>query len=250
MKNKLIKRRDSMQNDKILIKLVVIGIIIIFVGSSFVSANPREFQKIDLKKDLSTEATLNPGVIFVLDCSGSIDTQEFIGMKNAVKNVDFITCGECDVTGLRLGVVTFRDEAMISVPARVIDDEYTLEDFIYDVNHMPTAGGLGTEMSTGIDAAYRQASHMIVMTDQNPGNPNLALEACESARLKGQKISIAHYSGDYPGYFPFEECTNSDRSYPDQPIGFESFVSNPSEMTQIISSWVRNEFDLDCIQWC
>jgi hypothetical protein len=210
--------------------------IVLIITFIFITMSPS-----NLSKQIPTP-TLRPpppGVVFVMDCSSSIDSSERAGMRTAI-----IAAVSKINRGLTFSVIKFSETAQWGVYPRIINNAYDLQNFINEVNCMSLSGQEYTAMYTGVLLAKGAASYMIIMTDQCPGDMSQALDACTAARILGQKISIAYYPHEDAGYFPFSQCTNSVGQYPDQPIGYYSLVMNSSAMISKVRTWMYNEFSM------
>lgn len=231
-----------MKRDK---KFLITGIIVVFlIGSCCLSSatttlsinNSQIINEIKIKTKI-TKLERPTSMIFLLDCSASIQHNEQEGMKNAIiESFEHYYTN----TQITLGVITFSQSAILSVPLQRCNQNFN--GFLDDLDTMPTAPSGGSNIQDAVEMAYNLAENIIIMTDKSPGAITESLQACEAARLNGQKVSIAYYPSDIPSQaFPFEDCTNCNGQFPDQPIGYCELVSTPSQMTSTVSTWIHND---------
>ena len=221
---------------KVILAIILIALFLLSAIINSSAIDPEEYLAGGPLRDEWNPRFLTRGTIFVLD-SGTPTYTEWIGMKDAIlRSIEF-----CYVTDIIFGVIQFTDHAEWSISPRLINDDYTLADFKYDIIHLNPLSGSDSQMHKGVRLAKGRASNMIVMTDCIIGDPDLAYEECEDARELGQRISIASYFKEVCCY-PFCDYTNCEGEFHSQPIGRWGIVSNPGKMIRKVAWWFYGDY--------
>ena len=128
-------------------------------------------------------------IVFVLDSSGSILENNFVTMKDFVKNI--VTNFEIGADKTRVGVIRFSTSASIVIPLGSINNALILNNSITNIVY--TDGGTATHLALNLlDTAFSNARTSegiprvaIVFTDGQSNSPSLTIQAAQAVHSTG-----------------------------------------------------------------